>query len=273
MGAMALIDGSKTGNITESGTLWKTEELGIGKSAPLKVDNRLYCFDDAGKLWVVDATTGEKIGKRFSVGTMGRAESALRGRQDLLPGSQRAMVGPQAGRQAGREGPGQRQLRHGRGMQCLADRQLRPGLRADLGGHLLFRRRFEASGRSAGSAATFRGAGERRRRPALVQVVPCEALLKPGATQKFTVKLFNAHGQFLKESPATFAVEGPGAMQSDGTFQAPTDAGHVATFVTAKVGELTGKARIRIVPPSPGSSTSIRRPTLPSPGSAPGIDT
>jgi hypothetical protein len=87
--------------------------------------------------------------------------------------------------------------------------------------------------------------------PAHVQVVPAEVLMKPGETQKFTVRLFNAHGQLLQESPATFTLDGPGMIADDGSFKAPADAGHLATIVTAKVGELTGRARIRIVPPLP----------------------
>ncbi|MFM7843328.1 MAG: PQQ-binding-like beta-propeller repeat protein, partial [Planctomycetota bacterium] len=73
MGAVALLDGTLKGNVTEKATQWKVEELGIGKSGMVKIDDRIYAIDDAAKLWVVDAKTGDKIGKRFSLGTVGRA--------------------------------------------------------------------------------------------------------------------------------------------------------------------------------------------------------
>jgi outer membrane protein assembly factor BamB len=250
MGAVALIDALKTGNITESGTLWKTEELGIGKSAILKVDNRLYCFDDAGKLWVVDATTGEKIGRRFSVGTMGRASplyadgkiyyTEANGRWWILKPDEKAGVKVQA---KGNFGTGEECnaspiASYGRvyvvtseATYCFADATKQP------------------SAEPVPPAAPESPVSEDAT-PAQVQVVPCEALLRPGDTQKFTIKLFNSRGQFLKESEATYTVEGPGAVEGN-VFKAPADAQHVASIVTAKVGELSGRARIRIVPPLP----------------------
>jgi hypothetical protein len=87
--------------------------------------------------------------------------------------------------------------------------------------------------------------------PAHVQVFPAEVLMRPGEKQQFTLKLFNAKGQFLKTDSGVFTLEGPGAISPQGEFTPPADAAHVATIVTAKVGELTGRARIRIVPPLP----------------------
>jgi len=87
-------------------------------------------------------------------------------------------------------------------------------------------------------------------KPAQVQVVPCELLLGPGAKQKLTVKLFNSRGQFLKESPAELTLSGPGKIDN-GEFAAPEGTAHTAAIVTAKVGELTGRSRIRVVPPLP----------------------
>ncbi|MFO0872276.1 MAG: PQQ-binding-like beta-propeller repeat protein, partial [Pirellulales bacterium] len=250
MGAVALIDGRLSGNITETGTLWKTEELGIGKSALLKVDGRLYCFDDAGKLWVVDAQTGEKIGKRFSVGTMGRASPLYadgkiyymeaNGRWWILRPDEKQGVKVQA---KGNFGTGEEcnaspiacygrvYVQTSEAMYCFADAT-------------------KQATAAPVPAAPAESPATEDAQPALVQVVPCEVLLRPGDKQQFTVRLFNSRGQFLKESPAEFAVEGPGAV-SDATFQAPADAAHVASFVTAKVGDLTGRARIRIVPPLP----------------------
>ena len=75
--------------------------------------------------------------------------------------------------------------------------------------------------------------------------------MKPGDKQQFKVRIFNSHGQLLSDAPATFSLAGAGAISAEGAFTAPADAKHVATYVTAKVGDLTGRARIRIVPPLP----------------------
>jgi hypothetical protein len=87
--------------------------------------------------------------------------------------------------------------------------------------------------------------------PATVQVVPAEVLLKPGSHQKFAVRLFNQRGQFLKNSPADFTLTGPGEIGKDGTFLAASAPAHTATILTAKVGDLTAQARIRVVPEMP----------------------
>lgn len=87
--------------------------------------------------------------------------------------------------------------------------------------------------------------------PTHVQVVPAEILTKPGANHEFKVRLFNSNGQLLKETEAEFTLDGPGAIEADGSFKAAADATHQATIVTAKVGDLTGRARVRTVPRLP----------------------
>jgi hypothetical protein len=86
---------------------------------------------------------------------------------------------------------------------------------------------------------------------AQVQLVPAELLIRPGDKQQFQVRLFNARGQFLREGKAKLALTGPGEISADGTFQAASAADHTATIVTATVGEASGTARIRVVPPLP----------------------
>jgi hypothetical protein len=86
-----------------------------------------------------------------------------------------------------------------------------------------------------------------------VQIVPVEVMLKPGESQAFRVRSFNAQGQWLRDTAAEFTVEGPGEMDSTGTYAAPADAGHAAALVTAKVGDNTSTARVRVIPALPWS--------------------
>jgi hypothetical protein len=85
-----------------------------------------------------------------------------------------------------------------------------------------------------------------------LQVVPVEALLEPGGQQAFTVRAYNANGQFLRNVSCALTVEGPGSVAS-GVFVAGRDATHATALVTAKLDELTSTARVRIVPPLPWS--------------------
>jgi hypothetical protein len=76
-------------------------------------------------------------------------------------------------------------------------------------------------------------------------------LIQPGETCQLRARLYSARGRFLKETPATFSVTGSGTIDDTGKYVAAGGTNHSAAIVTAKVGELEGQARIRIVPPLP----------------------
>ncbi|MCH8829286.1 MAG: pyrrolo-quinoline quinone, partial [Planctomycetes bacterium] len=94
-------------------------------------------------------------------------------------------------------------------------------------------------------------------KPAQLQLVPVESLLKPGESQQFSVRLYNSRGQFLHLVDAKdvkFSISGPGAIDKSGTYSTPDPLAkkqHTAIAVTATVKGLSGKARIRLVPDLP----------------------
>ncbi|MGE4657870.1 MAG: PQQ-binding-like beta-propeller repeat protein, partial [Gammaproteobacteria bacterium] len=65
MGSVVALDAIGRDDITDSNELWSRPELMAGKSSPCLIDDRLYCFDDGGKLHVLDAETGESIGRKY----------------------------------------------------------------------------------------------------------------------------------------------------------------------------------------------------------------
>jgi hypothetical protein len=86
-----------------------------------------------------------------------------------------------------------------------------------------------------------------------VQVYPYEVVLKPAETARFTARLFDAKGRFIREekSPA-WALDGIEGGVKDGVYTAPAS-GSDAGAVTATVGQLSGRARVRVVQPLPWS--------------------
>ena len=73
-----------------------------------------------------------------------------------------------------------------------------------------------------------------------------------GRDQQFLVRLFNEPGPIPAAKPQpTFTLKGPGTIDKAGLFQTPADNKPAATIVTAKVGDVDGHARIRVVPPLP----------------------
>jgi hypothetical protein len=83
--------------------------------------------------------------------------------------------------------------------------------------------------------------------------VPADAISRPGQTQQYKVRLFNAVGELIDAKPADvrFSVEGKATIDADGVLTPASDAGHGAAYVTATLGDLSGSARIRIVPDLP----------------------
>ncbi len=73
MGSILCIDGKGSGDISGKGQLWRQPGM-AGKSSPLVVDGRMYCFDDGGKLHILDAETGEPVCRPIKlVGTIMRS--------------------------------------------------------------------------------------------------------------------------------------------------------------------------------------------------------
>ena len=88
-----------------------------------------------------------------------------------------------------------------------------------------------------------------------IQILPAEAVLEPGRSLDLSVAVYNELGQVL-ETPdqVVYEVEGPGSLDG-ATFTASPTAAHTAATITARVGDVSGTARVRIIPPLPWKFT------------------
>jgi outer membrane protein assembly factor BamB len=86
-------------------------------------------------------------------------------------------------------------------------------------------------------------------KPAWLQVVPAEVLLKPGETAKFTARLFDDRGNLIKETPAEWTASNTDVTITAGTLKAGQRAS--AGIVKATAEGITGEARFRVIPPPP----------------------
>jgi outer membrane protein assembly factor BamB len=255
MGSVAAIDGSGRGDITPQGAKWRVDELMVGKSSPLVVDGRVYCVTDGAGLMVLDAENGEAVTRRpvdlgrFMEATPLYADGKIYainktgGWYILQPDERRGAKTLNKGQMPGVDveclaspicAHGRLYLQTTKALYCLVDPAKQPGLQLT-------------------PAAITAADSPRDTQPAHVQVVPAESLVKPGDEVRFRVRLFNGQGEFLRESDATFTLEGPGRIAASGLFQAPTGTSHAGTVVSAQVGALKGTARVRIIPELPWS--------------------
>ena len=264
MGAVAAINALGSGDVTKSGELWKVDELMMGKSSPLLIEDRLYCFDDRGKLHVLEADTGVAVGRPISIGGTALRSSPLLadGRIYAFTTSAYAIFEPHQRRGAkitkkgrlprGEEVYASPIVSHGRlyltttgGIYCLHDATQEQS--------------FEPLPEPVVEPPVVED-----EKVAWVQVVPAEILTKPDAVHQFTVNLFNERGQYLATAEdAEFSLEGPGEISAGGKYSATGISSQAATIVKVSYAGMQGRSRIRIVPDLPWTIDFDSAETLP----------
>lgn len=257
MGALVAIDPTGTGDVSETAERWRLNAVAIGKSSPLLVDGRIYAVDDAAGLNVLDAQTGKVLGRRVKLGTAMKASLAyadgkifantvsglchiLRPTEDGVETVQRVRF------PTGVECAGSPAISDGRiyiptteGMYCVGEAESRPA--SPYQPEVL-----EETAATDGTAEQV----------AQVQLIPAEALLKPGESLTFEVRAYNSRGVRINtDKPATFTVMGNATVASvsdEGVLTAAArkdpSAPHDAVTVEANIGGVVGQARVRIVP-------------------------
>jgi outer membrane protein assembly factor BamB len=253
MGSVTRFKAAGTGDITTTNVAWQKKGVMDGRSMPVVLGDRVYFVDDGAKIYAFDKESGEPVGKPVKLlGTIVRGSPLVAdGKLTVCSTSGWHVLEPTkdgltfVNRMRLDEDDevtaspiawnGLVFLTTGARLYCI-------GSQAPDGGVTPQPR---ATAAQEVSANTRGPAGE----PAWVQVVPAEAQIAAGATLPLTVRLYDAAGRFVKESPAEFSTTA-GTVTADGGYTTPADA-HAAAIVTAKVGSLEGRARIRSMPPLP----------------------
>ncbi len=254
MGSVTAFKGVGTGDITAASAIWQKKGVMDGRSMPVVLGDRVYFVDDGAKVFAFDKATGTPVGKPAKLlGTIVRGSPLVaQGRlyvcstsgwhvleptpdglkvveKKRLDEEDEATASPIAWQ-------GRIYLTTGSRLYCIGDAAV---------GQSVSKEQPRATAAQQVSATTRGPAGE----PAWVQIVPAEAQIAAGATLTLKVRLFDAAGRFVKESSAEFSATA-GSVAADGSYTAPA-ATHAAAIVTAKVGGLEGRARIRSMPPLP----------------------
>ncbi len=249
-GAVVAIDAKMRGDLTGK-EKWLTYNIRAFTSGPIMVDGKVWIIDEGAKLFVLDAETGKQLSKK-ALGSRqwgtplyadGKVYTATEsGKWYILKPKGDGVEVVHTLRLNREEVDGAPIVSHGRiylptsnAIYCIAKDGAEP--KAD----------------PLPEAAAEKSLGEDPE-PAWVQITPFDVLLKPGDAHKFTVRLFNSHGQLVRaatKEESTFRVVGPGKVSADGTYTAAKNEGHVGALVYCKVGEIEGKARVRVVPPLP----------------------
>jgi outer membrane protein assembly factor BamB len=251
MGSATAFKGTGTGAIPAASATWQKKGVMDGRAMPVVLGERVYFVEDGAKVHAFDKATGAPVGRpQKLLGTIVRGSPLVAdGRLYVCSTGGFHVIEPTSDgfRFAHRmrldeedevtaspiAADGRLYLVTGARMYCLGAKDA-----GDASGPWTTRP-------ATVSAATKSPAGE----PAWLQVVPAEAQIAAGATLPLSVRLYDAAGRFVKESPAGFSATA-GSVAADGRYTAPAGT-HAGSIVTAKVGDLQGQARIRSMPPLP----------------------
>lgn len=252
MGFMAAIDASATGDIGKQNIKWSKTGFQGGFSTPVIDGDRIYQIDNGSNLVAFDFATGKQLWT-LNLGTIQKASPVLgdgklyvgteNGKFFILrPGAERCEVLDED--QLGTEGAPE---------AIIASVAISRGR--------VFLVSSDATyciGKKSAPLAPPQVVDERPgpdAEVAHVQVVPTEIVIKPGEQAQFRAKAFDRHGRFIRETPAAWSLEQlQGQIEPSGRFT-PNESGAQAGHVKAAVGQVTGVARVRVVPPLPWSET------------------
>lgn len=263
MGLLAAVDATAKGPIGKDQIRWAMRNFQLGPASPVIDGDRIYHVDAGANVLAFDIGTGKELWKQ-NLGTIQKAS--------LVLGDGKLYVGTENGRFfILKPGP--------TGCQVLSNVWLEPvdhvELKTEAGDDLIASNEqvIASVGISRGrvylvSTKTIYCIGKRAAGAALpapkvlvdkapptaaiayVQVAPADVALSPGQTAKFTARLFDDRGRFLRDEPnAMWSLEGLKGDMSQQQFTAGS--GAQAGIVKAKVGTAFGTARVRVIPPIP----------------------
>ena len=257
MGRVVCIDGTGTGDITETHELWRVDGIEAGYSSPAIADGRLYVVDSSANLHCLNDETGE-VHWTHSLGTVGKGSpvvadgkiyvTEVNGHFHILqPGENecKTLNTIQIEREPGHyaEIYGSPAIAYGRvyftteeGLYCLG---------------------VQGSSASSQPAPVSGRAGMRMSSgaPASIQIVPTEVLAQPGGSLQFSVRAFNDEGVHVTGAKAAewSLNELSGTIDENGKLTLESSQVGQAGTVSAKIGDLSNSARVRVVPQLPWS--------------------
>jgi outer membrane protein assembly factor BamB len=253
MGMLAAVDATGSGVLTGAAVRWKTHGFMPTFASPVMDGERLYAMDNGAILGAFDLKTGKELWKK-TLGTLQKGSPTLADGK-LYIGTENGkfyILRPSA-----------------TGVEVLDEDVLGTAANPEpviaspaVANGRVYVTTMEHVYAVGPKSATPAPAVAAAPRPAVstaavaqVQVFPYEALLNTGESQAFTVRLFDAQGQFVREAKAgevTWTTDQlAGAVGADGRFTAPAEG--AAGYVKATVGTISGQARVRVIPPLPWS--------------------
>jgi outer membrane protein assembly factor BamB len=256
MGLIVAIDASAKGSIGKDQIKWSVKGFQGGFSSPVVDGDRVYQIDNGSNLYAFDIASGKQLWKQ-NLGTVQKASPVL--------ADGKLYVGTESGKFFILK-PGADHC------EILDEDPLGTEIAPEsvIASVAIYRGRvyvvssdtLYCFGKKSNAVPPALPAQESNGTPdrgsdgtaAHVQVVPTEIVLKPGERAHFRARVFDQRGRFLREEQASWSLEQlRGSINESGDFTPSTEAVAQAGQVKATVGQLSGAARLRVIPPLPWS--------------------
>lgn len=259
MGSVLCIDASKTGDITESGTVWRHDGYTVGYCSPTIRNGRLYVVTNDAELICFDGKSGDKIWT-YDLGRVGKGSPVITADGVIYVGEQTGVF----------------HILKDEGDQCTSLSRYQFPETPEIGVDEFYGSPAIANGRvyfqvRSGTYCLGSGAGGSDPAPAAavtqrpdavdalsngLHVIPAEVTVHPGEKVDYAVQVLRAAGADVEisEKPAWNAKGVQGAFDG-GTFSAGDaaaySAGSVAASLSDPAGSFAGAGRVRVIPELP----------------------
>ena len=248
LGAVFAFDGNVEGEITEDKLLWKIPKRALGRSSLVKLEDRIYFLEDGAQLVVLDAKTGAQVAQKKLGRIMFGSPIVANGKIYIAENTGRFYVLKPT--EKGVETVSEARLAQGEevfGSPAISNgRLVFPSIEA-----LYCIGKADAPVTKPGKTNISRETKSNDSTVTQLVLSPTEVMLKPGQKLPLQVLGYNKAGQLVGPvKTAKIAVEGGGTVGSDQVYVAPKE-GISGVTLTATSGELTGKARLRVIPELP----------------------
>ncbi|MCP4202584.1 MAG: PQQ-binding-like beta-propeller repeat protein [bacterium] len=252
MGRVVAIDGTGTGDVTQTHEIWRAA-ISAGFTTAALAEGVLYVVDNSANLHALNADTGEELWE-LSIGRVGKGSPVWADGKLYLTEVNGRVVIVEAGETEGTILDVEEiKMPDGRtaeiyGSVAIADGRIffttEEGLYA-IG---------DPEAASASAAPVERVGAEMaseamgHRAPAKLRVIPAEVYLRSDETADFRAMTFDPLGRPLGEQEATWSLTGlTGTVDSDGVYTPDPGAASDTGMIVARVGDLEAKGRIRVL--------------------------
>lgn len=261
MGSVVCIDGSKTGDITDTGTIWRVNGIAAGYCSPALANDRLYVLDNAATLHCFDAKTGKKYWAH-ECGRIGKGSPTVTADGVIYLGTVngRFLILKDEGDDCRELSVVQLPL-HGMAVDEIFGNPVvvdgRVYLQTRYGTYCIGPKHPKV--KRVPLPKMPEEAAPQPDKPATMLVVPGEVVMEPDEEMHFAMQFFDPNGRHIPtpiDAKVQTAVKGvKGTMTPEGDFTAADDDAYSAGLVEMSVGKLKGETRVRVCPPLPVSVT------------------